>query len=192
MSNEQGAAEERDLLGRAVHGDRAAFEKLVERYGGQIFNLVYRMVGEEADAHDLAQETFLSAFRALPGFRADSRFSTWLYRIAVNKSKDWLRTRGRFAQPEKDGTLEDEAGDELVSTSTPEQVLTQKQMGVALEQAVQQLPPLYREAFVLKHVEGMSYEEMNEILGVNRDALKMRVYKARVQLCRALKGLREE
>jgi RNA polymerase sigma-70 factor (ECF subfamily) len=163
----------------------------VERYGGRIFNLVYRMVGEEADAHDLAQDTFLSAFRALPGFRADAKFSTWLYRIAVNKSKDWLRTRGRFTQPEHDETLEEAASAALASFTTPEQVLTQKQIGVALEQAVQQLPSLYREAFVLKHLEGMNYEEMSEILGVKRDVLKMRVYKARVELCRTLRELRD-
>lgn len=186
----QGNDDERLWLEAALRGDREAFGALVSRYAERIFNVAYRLVGEEADAHDLAQDTFVSAFKALSTFRADARFSTWLYRIAVNKCKDWLRTRGRFEQPNE----EDDEGayhEGLVSTTTPERVLLQHEVADLLHEAIQRVPPLYREAFVLKHVEGVGYEEMSEMLGVNRDALKMRVYKARVQLCRELDELRD-
>lgn len=186
----QGNDEERVWLDAALRGDREAFGALVSRYAERIFNVAYRLVGEEADAHDLAQDTFVSAFKALSTFRADARLSTWLYRIAVNKCKDWLRTRGRFEQLNEED--DDGASHEgLVSATTPERVLLQQEVGTRLAEAIQRVPPLYREAFVLKHVEGLGYEEMSEMLGVNRDTLKMRVYKARVQLCRELDELRE-
>lgn len=162
---------------------------LVERYAPTVFNLAFRMVGERADAQDLAQETFLAAFKALHTFRADARFSTWLYRIAVNKCKDWLRTH-RVAQELADSGAGEERVDEAAEYWTPEQVLSQKEVADHLERAIHALPALYREAFVLKHVEGLSYEEMSEILGVNRDTLKMRVYKARRQLCQDLSLIR--
>ena len=187
----QGSNDERVWLEAALRGDREAFGALVSRYAERIYNVAYRLVGEEADAHDLAQDTFVSAFKALTTFRADARFSTWVYRIAVNKCKDWLRTRGRFEQPREDS--EDGAYHEgLISTATPERILSQKEVGGRLMEAIQRVPPLYREAFVLKHVEGVGYEEMSEMLGVHRDTLKMRVYKARVQLCRELGALREQ
>lgn len=181
--------EERGWLDAAIRGDREAFGALVSRYAERIYNVAYRMVGEEADAHDLAQDTFVSAFKALSTFRADARFSTWLYRIAVNKCKDWLRTRGRFEQPKEDSE-DGPCHEGLISTSTPERVLSQKEVAHLLQEAIQRVPPLYREAFVLKHVEGFGYEEMSEMLGVHRDTLKMRVYKARVQLCRELDELK--
>ena len=181
--------EEREWVEAARRGDREAFGALVSRYAERICNVAYRMVGEEADAHDLAQETFVSAFKALTTFRADARFSTWLYRIAVNKCKDWLRTRGRFEQPSEEG--DGNYYDSLVSTETPERMLAQREVASRLHGAIQRVPPLYREAFVLKHIEGIGYEEMSEMLGVHRDTLKMRVYKARVQLCRELEDLKD-
>ena len=192
MTQPQGqeSDEERLWVEAALRGDREAFGALVSRYAERIYNVAYRFVGEEADAHDVAQDTFVSAFKALSAFRADARFSTWLYRIAVNKCHDWLRTRGRFEQPRED--CEDGAYHEgLISTATPERILSQKEVADRLMEAIQRVPPLYREAFVLKHVEGVGYEEMSEMLGVHRDTLKMRVYKARVQLCRELDELRE-
>lgn len=185
MPLDRGASDENKLLSRSLQDDREAFGRLVERYAPAILNLAYRMVGERADAQDLAQETFLAAFKALHTFRADARFSTWLYRIAVNKCKDWLRTH-RVAQELADSGAGEERVDEAVEYGTPEHVLSQKEVADHLERAIHMLPALYREAFVLKHVEGLSYEEMSEILGVNRDTLKMRVYKARRQLCQDL------
>ncbi len=182
------APDEHELLARSLRRDPDAFGQLVERYASSIVSLAYRMVGERADAEDVAQETFLAAFKALPTFRADARFSTWLYRIAMNKCKDWLRAR-RARQDSIEEEAQEAWAELAVDRVTPERALTQKQVADHLERAIQKLPPLYREAFVLKHVEGLDYEEMEQIVGVNRDTLKMRVYKARTRLCQALGAL---
>jgi RNA polymerase sigma-70 factor (ECF subfamily) len=186
-----GSDDEAKLIARSLKQDSDAFGQLVERYATVIVNLAYRMVGDRTEAEDLAQETFVAAFKALPRFRAESKFSTWLYRIAANKCKDWLRAKqpGQGAQDvDVDEVLEDGVAAE---ERTPELLLSQQQVAGQLDRAIQRLPPLYREAFVLKHVEGLSYEEMQEIVGVNADTLKMRVYKGRLQLSRELAGLKE-
>jgi RNA polymerase sigma-70 factor (ECF subfamily) len=180
--------EDAQLLARSLKQDHEAFGQLIDRHASTIVNLAYRMVGNHAEAEDLAQDTFLTAFKALATFRADSKFSTWLYRIAVNKCKDWLRAK-RPGQGRYDVDANEALDLYVVEERTPEQLLLQQQVGQELERAIQRLPPLYREAFVLKHVEGLSYEEMEEILGVNGDTLKMRVYKGRLQLSRELAAL---
>lgn len=184
----QGEPSDAQLVARTLAQDQAAFGQLIDRHASAIVNLSYRMVGNRAEAEDLAQETFLAAYRALSTFRADSKFSTWLYRIATNKCKDWLRVK-RPGQGQYD--LDADVSLDLYVTEdrTPEVLLSRQQVAQELEQAIQRLPPLYREAFVLKHVEGLSYEEMEDILGVSGDTLKMRVYKGRVQLSRELAAL---
>ncbi len=179
----QAGGDEARLIARSQQQDHEAFGQLVDRYAGVIVNLAYRMVGNRADAEDLAQDAFLAAFKALPTFRADSKFSTWLYRIAANKCTDWLRAKHPPAVELDDG---DALAAQVAVHHTPERLLSQQQVAQHLDGAIQRLPPLYREAFVLKHVEGLSYEEMQELLGVNADTLKMRVYKGRVQLSREL------
>ena len=184
-----GSNDEAKLIARSLRQDPDAFGQLVERYATVIVNLAYRMVGDRTDAEDLAQETFVAAFKALPRFRAESKFSTWLYRIAANKCKDWLRAKrpGQGVQDVNEVLDDGVAAEER----TPERLLSQQQVAEQLDRAIQRLPPLYREAFVLKHVEGLSYEEMQEIVGVNADTLKMRVYKGRLQLSRELAELKE-
>ncbi|RMH35207.1 MAG: sigma-70 family RNA polymerase sigma factor, partial [Nitrospirae bacterium] len=183
-----------ELVARARNHDHEAFSILVDRYGETMFNLAQRMIGNAHDAHDVVQETFVSAFKALNGFRADARFSTWLYRIGLNKCKDWLKTHGRRHERESGSTTEEDGEDDPITRipddRTPEATLSQKQTARVLEEAIQRLPPLYREAFILKHLEGIDYAEMSDMLGVGRDTLKMRVYKARTQLCRDLQWLR--
>jgi RNA polymerase sigma-70 factor, ECF subfamily len=176
------------LVVRSLAQDHDAFGQLIDRHVTAIVNLAYRMVGNRAEAEDLAQDAFMAAFKALPTFRADSKFSTWLYRIASNKCKDWLRVK-RPGQGQHDVDVEEQLDHQIAEDRTPETLLSQQQVAQELEQAIQRLPPLYREAFVLKHVEGLSYEEMEEILGVSGDTLKMRVYKGRVQLSRELAAL---
>jgi RNA polymerase sigma-70 factor (ECF subfamily) len=142
------------------------------------------------DAEDVAQETFVSAYKALSGFQFDAKFSTWLYRIAVNKCTDILRARrpGTVSlDPTGDG--HDAAIWEPADYQTPHRALEQDELAWELNQSIQALPPLYRESFVLRHVEGLGYDEMSAILGVNRDTLKMRVHKARNFLCRSLAHL---
>lgn len=186
----QESAEEAKLIARSLKQDSDAFGQLIERYATVIVNLAYRMVGDRTEAEDLAQETFVAAFKSLSTFRAESKFSTWLYRIAANKCKDWLRVK-RPGQGVHDADGEDVLDDRMAEERTPERLLSQQQVAAQLDRAIQRLPPLYREAFVLKHVEGLSYEEMQEILSVNTDTLKMRVYKGRLQLSRELAELKE-
>jgi RNA polymerase sigma-70 factor (ECF subfamily) len=186
-----GSNDEAKLIARSLKQDPDAFGQLVERYATVIVNLAYRMVGDRTDAEDLAQETFVAAFKALPRFRAESKFSTWLYRIAANKCKDWLRAK-RPGQGVQDLDVDEMLDDGVAAEErTPERLLSQQQVAEQLDRAIQRLPPLYRAAFVLKHVEGLSYEEMQEIVGVNADTLKMRVYKGRLQLSRELAELKE-
>jgi RNA polymerase sigma-70 factor (ECF subfamily) len=176
------------LVARSLKQDHEAFGQLIDRHAPAIVNLAYRMVGNQAEAEDLAQEAFLAAFKALPTFRADAKFSTWLYRIASNKCKDWLRVK-RPGQGQYDVNADEQLDLHVAEGRTPEDLLSQQQVAKELNQAIQRLPPLYREAFVLKHIEGLSYEEMEDILGVGGDTLKMRVYKGRVQLSRELAAL---
>lgn len=184
----QGEPSDAQLVARSLAQDQAAFGQLIDRHASAIVNLSYRMVGNRAEAEDLAQETFLSAYKALSTFRADSKFSTWLYRIATNKCKDWLRVK-RPGQGQYDLDADESLDLYVTEDRTPEVLLSRQEVAQELEQAIQRLPPLYREAFVLKHVEGLSYEEMEDILGVSGDTLKMRVYKGRVQLSRELAAL---
>lgn len=182
------AADDAQLVVRSLKQDHEAFGQLIDRHASRIITLAYRMVGDRAEAEDLAQEAFLTAFKALPTFRADAKFSTWLYRIAANKCKDWLRAK-RPGMGQQDVDIDELLDGQVADEQTPERLLSQQQVGRELEQAILRLPPLYREAFVLKHVEGLSYEEMEAILGVQGDTLKMRVYKGRLQLSRELAAL---
>jgi RNA polymerase sigma-70 factor (ECF subfamily) len=186
------AADEAALVERAKRGDRDAFSELVECHASAVLTVAWRIVGDRTRAEDVAQETFLAAFRSLPGFRVDARFSTWLYRIAVNKCRDFLRSQAgdrHVSLPDEDG----EAGPEPAGTSsdhrTPEDRLLDEHRARQIAEALGRLAPVYREAFVLKHVEGLSYDEMTEVLGVEGSTLRMRVYKARQELSRALAGL---
>ncbi len=162
---------------------------LVSRHARSILSVTSRMLGPAADAEDVAQDTFVAAFKSLASFQFDAKFSTWLYRIAVNKCTDALRAR-------RPTVSLDEAGDdgqtawETVDEETPQWELEQVELAWELDKGIQALPHLYRESFVLKHIEGLGYDEMSEILGVNRDTLKMRVYKARTILCQSLGHLR--
>lgn len=182
------AADDAQLVVRSLKQDHEAFGQLIDRHASRIITLAYRMVGDRAEAEDLAQEAFLTAFKALSTFRSDAKFSTWLYRIAANKCKDWLRAK-RPGMGQQDVDIDELLDMQVADEQTPERLLSQQQVGRELEQAILRLPPLYREAFVLKHVEGLSYEEMEAVLGVQGDTLKMRVYKGRLQLSRELAAL---
>lgn len=162
---------------------------LISRHAPAVLSVTTRMLGQSADAEDVAQDTFVSAYKALPRFQFESKFSTWLYRIAVNKCTDALRARRpgivSIDSTDGDGMAEWPAVDE----GTPYGELERIELASELERGIEALPPLYRESFVLKHIEGLGYDEMSDILGVARDTLKMRVYKARTLLCRSLAHL---
>ena len=177
------------LVHASQRGDHEAFGVLVSRHARAILSVSTRMIGSSSDAEDVAQDTFVAAFKALPRFQGDAKFSTWLYRIAVNKCTDWLRAHRPgvvlMESADGDGATPSEPLDE----ETPYWALEQAELAWELDQGIQALPHLYRESFVLRHVEGLDYGEMSAILGVNRDTLKMRVYKARTLLCRSLAHL---
>jgi RNA polymerase sigma-70 factor, ECF subfamily len=174
------------LVRASQAGDRDAFGVLVSRHAAAILSVTTRMLGSTADAEDIAQETFVAAHRALANFKLDAKFSTWLYRIAVNKCTDVLRAR-RPGMVSLDH--DDSAAWETADEETPHWELEQVELASALDKGIQALPVIYRESFVLRHVEGLGYDEMADILGVHRDTLKMRVFKARALLCRALAHL---
>ena len=177
------------LVRASQRGNREAFGVLISRHAPSILSVTLRMLGRATDAEDVAQETFIAAYKALPGFQFGAKFSTWLYRIAVNKCNDSLRTR------RTDTVSLDTTGDEtavaleVANEGTPQLDLERAELAGALDKGIQALPPLYRESFVLKHVEGLDYDEMSAILNVHRDTLKMRVYKARTLLCQSLAHL---
>ena len=178
------------LIRRSLGGDHEAFGVLVSRHARSILSVTSRMLGQTADAEDVAQETFVAAFRSLARFQFDAKFSTWLYRIAVNKCTDALRARRptvSLDQPADDDTT---TAWQPLDDATPEWELEQVELAWELDKGIEALPHMYRESFVLKHIEGLGYDEMSAILGVNRDTLKMRVYKARTLLCRSLAHLR--
>ncbi|MCM3880994.1 MAG: sigma-70 family RNA polymerase sigma factor [Vicinamibacterales bacterium] len=177
------------LVRRSQRGDGDAFGVLVSRHARTILSVTTRMLGPAADAEDVAQETFVAAYKALPGFHLDSKFSTWLYRIAVNKCTDALRARRPDAISLDAEGDESEAAFETADEETPHWELEQAELAWELDSAIQALPHVYRESFVLRHIEGLGYDEMSAILGVHRDTLKMRVYKARGLLCQSLAHL---
>ncbi len=183
------------LVRAAQRGDREAFGLLVSRHAPSIFSVTTRMLGPTADAEDVAQETFIAAFKALPDFKAAAKFSTWLYRIAVNKCTDSLRARHSSHEAgtiSLDTTTEDgSAVWEVPDEETPHWELEQTELAWELDKGIQALPRLYRESFVLRHIEGLGYDEMSAILGVHRDTIKMRVYKARTLLCELLAHLND-
>ena len=183
------ASDDAALVRAAQRGDRDAFASLVARYAPAILSVTSRMLGSTSDAEDMAQETFVAAYQALERFQFDASFKTWLYRIAMNKCTDSLRRRRPDAVPFEDGGSDSAAAATVPDLETPHWEYEQVELAWQLDQAVQALPPLYRESFVLRHIEGLDYDEMSRILGVHRDTLKMRVYKARTLLCRSLAHL---
>ena len=154
-----------------------------------ILSIATRVLSAPTEAEDVAQDTFVAAYQGLPRFGQDAKFSTWLYRIGLNKCRDQLRARRPVVSLDSDEAGAGLSGWEPIDAETPLWELEQLELGGELEQGIRDLPDVYREAFLLRHVEGLGYEEMSDILSVHRDTLKMRVYKARLQLCKALAHL---
>jgi RNA polymerase sigma-70 factor, ECF subfamily len=163
-------AEDLELVHRCRAGDRSAFERLVEKYQGAIFNLALRMVQSQEDAEDIAQTAFLKAFERLETFNAEFRFFSWLYRIAVNESLSFLESRKRFSGLEEADQIADPGQVDPVEASD---------LSAKMEQALMQLSVDYRAVVVLKHFEGLSYEEIGQILEIPEKKVKSRLFSAR-------------
>ena len=167
---------DRDAVRRTLAGDSRAFAGVVRRHLRGLVALCSRTVRDPRLGEELAQETFARAYASLAAFRGDCRVRHWLYRIAVNACRDFLKAGARVERP---GEL---TGDELVSGLDPERDAAARQTLAALEVALGALPAMYREAFTLFHVENLGYEEIEAITGVRVNALKVRVHRARAML----------
>ncbi|MBK5293540.1 MAG: sigma-70 family RNA polymerase sigma factor [Acidobacteriia bacterium] len=179
-------ADETTLVHQAKAGDLAAFSELVTRYEGKVFRLTRHILNSREDAEDVTQEAFLKAFTHLDGFQENSRFYTWVVRIAVNESLMRLRKSGRRPMVSLDepvDTGEDEMVRELaVWDETPEQKYSQEELRAILDQAVDSLGPIYRAVFLLRDVDELSTEETANALDLSIPAVKSRLLRARLQL----------
>lgn len=171
------------LVERVRSGDKRAFELLVEKYRRKVGRLLSRMVRDPDEVDDISQETFIKAYRALPQFRGDAAFYTWLYRIAVNTAKNYLATRKRGMPTVSEVIGEDEdGGDErIVATdiNTPDAELLSKQIAYAVNEAVEALPEELRTAITLREIEGMSYEDIANFMGCPIGTVRSRIFRAR-------------
>jgi RNA polymerase sigma-70 factor (ECF subfamily) len=164
-----------ELIGRILAGERDVYARLVERYQDTMYRHAAAMVSDRDAAADLVQDTFVKAFTRLDTCDPD-RFAAWLFRILRNRCKDWLKNRRQHTAPLQDDAHAAGEGDD------PGRTLERTELGRVVDAALMRLPPAQREAFLLKHVDGLSYEEMAERLETGVSALKMRVMRAREAL----------
>jgi RNA polymerase sigma-70 factor (ECF subfamily) len=183
------ASEAAAVLARAREGDNDAFRALVERHGRSAFRLAFRMTGNEQDAEDVVQESFLRAYRQLGRFESRANFGTWLHRIVANCSVDHLRAR----QAHQGGNSLDEVVDLVVSEGPgPERLARSAEIHGCVAAALDRLSPLERAAFTLRHYEGRSINEIGRTLGLGTSAAKHSVFRAVRKLRLALESLRGE
>ena len=184
---------DQQLVERVQRGDKAAFDLLVVKYQRKIFRLLSRLIRDAAEIEDVAQEAFIKAYRALPHFRGDSAFYTWLYRIAINTAKNYLVSQGRRAPTSTPTDIEDaetfDDGDHLRDLNTPDSMLVTKQVGEAVNRAIDQLPEDLRTAIVLRELEGLSYEEIAESMQCPIGTVRSRIFRAREAIALELRPI---
>jgi RNA polymerase sigma-70 factor (ECF subfamily) len=184
---------DRQLVERARQGDKRAFELLVEKYQRRLLRLLSRMVRDPDEVEDIAQETFIKAYRALPNFRGDAAFYTWLYRIGVNTAKNYLSSRNKTMRTVSDQAMDedDEPDERLVAqdNNTPETELVSKQIVLAVNEAVDALPEELRSAISLREMEGLSYEEIAELMGCPIGTVRSRIFRAREAIAAKLRPM---
>jgi RNA polymerase sigma-70 factor (ECF subfamily) len=175
---------------QVLGGDRDAFRVLVERHSRHVFRVGYRMTGNEQDAEEVVQETFLRAYRRLDGFKFDSAFSTWLQRIAANCSVDLLERRNRHEKGRVQPKEEDDEPIELPSGApNPERLILSGEVGRRVAEVMDTLSPSERTAFVMRHFEGNSIEEIGKTLGIADGATKNCIFRAVQKMRSALEPL---
>ena len=183
---------DRDLVERVKNGDKGAFDVLVLKYQHKIIKLISRYVYDQSDALDVAQEAFLKAYRALGGFRGDSAFYTWLYRIAINTAKNHLVAQGR-RPPSSDIDPQEaeqyEGATLLKEYETPERLLLRDEIQATVFQAMDGLPDDLRTAITLRELEGMSYEEIAQTMGCPIGTVRPRIFRAREAIDAKLRPL---
>lgn len=182
MTREQ----EVQIVQRVLQGDVNAFEKLVLEYEKSVYAITQRMTGNAEDAADMTQETFIKAYNSLSSFRGDSKFSVWLYRIATNVCLDFLRSRSR--KPTVSLSMEDDDGEEVEldiadESQSPERLLERGLTRDAVRRGLNALSPEYRQILLLREIQGLSYEEISDVLTLEVGTVKSRIFRARKRLC---------
>jgi RNA polymerase sigma-70 factor (ECF subfamily) len=184
---------DQQLVERVQRGDKAAFDLLVSKYQRKIFRLLSRLIRDSTEIEDVAQEAFIKAYRALPNFRGESAFYTWLYRIAINTAKNYLVSLGRRAPTTTEADIEDaetfDDGDHLRDLNTPDSMLLTKQVAEAVNRAIDQLPEDLRTAIVLRELEGLSYEEIAESMRCPIGTVRSRIFRAREAIALELRPI---
>jgi RNA polymerase sigma-70 factor (ECF subfamily) len=183
------------LVVRVQKGDKSAFDLLVRKYQHRIAKLVSRFVADRSEVEDVTQEAFIKAYRAIGGFRGDSAFYTWLYRIAINTAKNYLVSQGR-RPPISDLETEDAeltpGGSALRETNTPERHLLANEIAGTVEKAMENLPDDLRTAIVLREIDGLSYEEIAAVMDCPIGTVRSRIFRAREAIDTVLKPLLQE
>ena len=181
------------LVERAQAGDKKAFGMLVEKYHRKLGRLLSRMIRDQAEVEDVVQESFIKAYRALHNFRGDSAFYTWLYRIGINTAKNYLVSQGRRPQVLQEVEIEDvenfEDGFEMRTIETPETALMTKEIAQTVNDTVASLPEELRTAITLREMEGLSYEEIAEVMQCPIGTVRSRIFRARETIAAKLKPL---
>ncbi|MEN3372359.1 RNA polymerase sigma factor RpoE [Dechloromonas sp. ZS-1] len=181
------------LVERAQGGDQRAFDQLVGKYQRKLGRLLSRYIRDAAEIEDVSQEAFIKAYRALPSFRGDSAFYTWLYRIGINTAKNYLVSQGRRAPTTTEFDAEEAEGFEdagqLRDINTPESVLMSKQIGETVNSAMESLPDELRTAIVLREIEGLSYEEIAAAMDCPIGTVRSRIFRAREAVATKLRPL---
>ncbi|HEX2831115.1 MAG TPA: RNA polymerase sigma factor RpoE [Burkholderiales bacterium] len=184
---------DQQLVERAQRGDKQAFELLVSKYQRKLGRLLSRFIRDPTEVEDVTQEAFIKAYRALPSFRGDSAFYTWLYRIGINTAKNYLVAMGRRAPTTTDIDSEEaegfEDGDQLRDLNTPENEMMSRQVAETVNQTLEELPEELRTAITLREIEGLSYEDIANIMNCPIGTVRSRIFRAREAIAERLRPL---
>ena len=176
-----------ELVARSIRGDAESFNQLILRWERPIYALAYRTIGREEDARDVCQETFLRAFRALPGFRGQAKFSSWLYRIALNLCRDWMRRERRSPMMQApEGVDLMELAAETEPSESIEDLVARQDLTEVVKRAMARLPEGQRTAIVLKEYHGLTFQEIADLVGCPLSTVKTRLYQGLTILRREL------
>ncbi|MHB9100425.1 MAG: RNA polymerase sigma factor RpoE [Sulfuricella sp.] len=184
---------DQQLVERAQHGDKHAFELLVAKYQRKLGRLLSRFIRNPTEVEDVVQEAFIKAYRALPSFRGESAFYTWLYRIGINAAKNYLVSEGRrppttteFDSEEAEGF---EDAEQLRNINTPENELMSKQVAETVNKAMDSLPEELKTAIILREIEGLSYEEIANMMNCPIGTVRSRIFRARETIAEKLRPM---
>jgi len=184
---------DRQLVARAQRGDKQAFELLVEKYQRKLARLLSRFIRDPAEVEDVTQEAFIKAYRALPAFRGDSAFYTWLYRIGINTAKNYLMAMGRRAPTSTEVEAEEaegfEEGEQLRDINTPESLLLSSEIAQTVNATIEGLPEELRTAIQMREIEGMSYEDIAKAMDCPIGTVRSRIFRAREAIAEQLRPL---